>query len=171
MKDELQTALAALEHAVFASPLLPQQLAREIFVVASIASGSSFCQAHGAIRVADDGGSIERIQALWDFERSPLFNDAERAVFRIVKASATVPSSLNLDQVSDVLKFWTKAQCKQMVAISCLAAWRQRRASFEIANLDEQSLKWARKHLGPVGWDFEPALPMATATHTVWRRK
>jgi alkylhydroperoxidase family enzyme len=168
----LKAALAALEHAVFDSRLLPPRLARELFVVASVASCSPYCQAHGAIRAARDGVPVDRIQALWDFERSPLFSDAERAAFRLVKASALVPSELDAAAIAEVLKFWSQDQIKQMSAVSCLAAWRQRRAAFESATLDRESVAWAKQNLGPLGWQFEAAkLPVNTPSHTQWRGK
>jgi alkylhydroperoxidase family enzyme len=144
--------MEALEEAIFSSPLLPRQLMREIFVVASIAARSDFCQAHGALTAAEEGGSLERIRALWDFERSPLFNDAERIALRIARDSAGMPHSLTGAHALEWRKHWDANQRAHMIAVICLAAWRNRRDVLQFPLLDEETLAWANEHLAPVGW-------------------
>jgi hypothetical protein len=148
----MHDALVDLSRAIFQSTLLPRQFMREIFMVASIAGESAFCQAHGGVKCALDGGSVDRMRALWSFEDSPLFSEAERVAFRAVHAACTHPATIEQRHLTDLRRHWSEAQCRHIVAISCMAAWRSRRAIFTRAVLDERSLAWARKHLAPAGW-------------------
>lgn len=53
--------------------------------MASRAAGCGYCMAHTANSAARYGISMEKEEALWDFETSPLFSDAERAALRVAR--------------------------------------------------------------------------------------
>jgi len=50
--------------------------------LSSKASGCRYCQAHTIEKAHIDGVSIEKLEAIWDFENSGYIDEAERAALR-----------------------------------------------------------------------------------------
>jgi len=82
MYDDLKVLLAR----IFISP--PDfELNMMVFTVASQASGCRHCQAHGSYALNGTGMELSKIQALWSFATSDLFDDRERAAQRCTSLS------------------------------------------------------------------------------------
>ena len=71
-----------------------RELKQLVFTVASLASGCRHCQSHGAYHLHLIGVQDEKIQALWSFETSDLFDDAERAALRLAMAAGVTPNAV-----------------------------------------------------------------------------
>ncbi|NKC13462.1 MAG: hypothetical protein GKR94_15100 [Gammaproteobacteria bacterium] len=57
-------------------------------------NGCLYCQAHSVSQLAKNNNvSEEKLAALWEFESSPLFNDAERAGLRLHSQSRHAPTT------------------------------------------------------------------------------
>ena len=76
---ELRETWNQMIQLVFPEREVSGELKQLVFTVASLASGCRHCQSHGAYHLHKIGVSDEKIQALWSFETSDLFTDAERA--------------------------------------------------------------------------------------------
>ena len=75
---EMYGTLKQLQAMVFLSP--PGiELNMMVFTASSLAAGCRHCQAHGAYVADRFGVPTEKVQALWSFESSDLFDDRERA--------------------------------------------------------------------------------------------
>jgi len=93
-RPEVAAAFRALRDAVLSrDSLIPYPMKREIFTISSIAAGCTHCQAHGSYSLHEEGVDDARIQALWDFERSPLFSDGERAAYRFGRDASLAPNA------------------------------------------------------------------------------
>ena len=78
---EMYTNLQTLQFQIFGSP--PGiEINMMVFTISSLAAGCRHCQAHGAYGATKFGVSEEKVQALWSFETSKLFDDRERAALR-----------------------------------------------------------------------------------------
>src|SRR5439155_24411180 len=78
-RPEILRAFSDLITKIWRTGTLPQYLKPLIGIVSSIAGGCRYCQAHEAVDAKMRGVPDEKISAIWDFERSPLYDDAERA--------------------------------------------------------------------------------------------
>ena len=92
-KPMLVKALKALSDSVYANPeaLLPNSLKACIAQLASSTSGCLYCQAHfGGIAALMDT-PIEKVEALWTYQDSDLFSEAEKTAFDFAIAAAQLP--------------------------------------------------------------------------------
>lgn len=67
-----------LATAVIANPIIDGELKNLVSHVASRAAGCRYCQAHTGATAAHQGTDPAKIAAVWEFETSDLFTDAER---------------------------------------------------------------------------------------------
>src|SRR5438477_465711 len=72
-------ALAELSRAVMENGAVPLSLKNCVAQIASLATGCLYCQAHFANNVLRSGVEADKLENLWDFERSALFSEPERA--------------------------------------------------------------------------------------------
>ncbi len=68
----------------------------------------------------------EKVRAVWEFETSPLFSDAERAALRLARDSALVPSAVTDAHFVELRRHFSEDQIVDIVAQSCNAAWSNR---------------------------------------------
>ena len=73
---------------------LPKELKPLVGIVASVAAGCRYCQAHEAVDASARGVDEAKIAEIWNFERSPLYDDAERAALRFARDAALVPNEV-----------------------------------------------------------------------------
>ncbi len=128
------------------------QLTLEIFTVASLGAGCRHCQSHGAYGLSQSGVDTERIQALWSFETSELFSAADRAAFRFALAAGQAPSAVTAAHHREMRAHFTDSQIADAVAIICIAGWLNRWNDTLATVTDQESVDWATKNLGDVGW-------------------
>ena len=67
------------------------------FTMSSLSAGCGHCQAHGAYGLDKAGVPIEKIQGLWNFATSDLFDDRECAALSFAMAASTSPSAVTAE--------------------------------------------------------------------------
>ena len=90
---EMYDALKGLQTVVFLSPP-GLELNMMVFTMSSLAAGSRHCQAHGAYTSHRLGVPVDKVQAMWSFEKSDMFDDRERAALSFALAAGSSPSSV-----------------------------------------------------------------------------
>src|SRR5258706_269699 len=68
----------------------------------------------------------EKVRAVWEFETSPLFSDAERAALRLARDAAVVPNAVTDEHFVELRKHFSEDQIVDIVAQACNAAWSNR---------------------------------------------
>jgi alkylhydroperoxidase family enzyme len=150
---EMYGKLKELQATIFLSP--PGfELNMMVFTVASLTTGCRHCQAHGGHFLDRAGVDLDRIQALWSFETSDLFTDAERAALRFAVASATVPNSVGPDHHADLRAHFTDEEARALLAVSSVAAFMNRYNDSLATVTDQASIDWATANLAGVGWEI-----------------
>ena len=96
------------------------QLRNMVGHIASRSAGCMYCSAHAANNAARSEIDDEKIAALWEFESSPLFSDAERAALRFAVAAASIPNGVTDELVEDLERYY---DTQQMVEIMAIIAW------------------------------------------------
>ncbi len=84
-------AFMALNQAVLCEGTVPTETTTPVSLASSHAAGCRYCQSHMASLSSICHASDEKIAALWDFEGSELFNDAERAAISLAPKAGTLP--------------------------------------------------------------------------------
>lgn len=88
----LLNAVWELVAAVYGQGRVDNGLKRLIGEATSKAAGCFYCSAHAAHGAALHGVDAARIEAVWSFEDSPLFSDAERAAINLGMKAGRVPN-------------------------------------------------------------------------------
>ncbi len=97
-----------------------------VFLMASLTVGCRYCRAHRTNAMLRRGTHEEKVQAVWEFETSPLFSDAERAALRLARDAAVVPNAVTDDHFVELRKHFSEDQIVDIVAQACNAAWSNR---------------------------------------------
>lgn len=88
----LTKAMWGLVAAVYGPGKVDNGLKRLVGEAASKAAGCFYCSAHAAHGAREQGVAQEKIDAVWSFEDSPLFTDAERAAINLAMKAGVVPN-------------------------------------------------------------------------------
>ena len=150
---EMYGKLRELQMMIGLSPPGPQ-LNMMTFTITSLAAGCRHCQAHGAYGLDKMGVPLEKIQALWEFETSDLFDDRERAALRLGLAAGVSPSAVTAEHHEDLRKNFSDEEARALIGMIALSGFMNRYNDTIAVVTDQESRDWAETHLGPLGWDI-----------------
>ena len=151
---ELRTSFNHLLQLVYSKKELSEQYKHELFTMASLSSGCVHCQSHGAFHLNSMGVETERIRAIWEYETSDLFTDADRAGLDLVRAAAQSPNQTTPEHFENLRKHFTNTQIIEILAVNCAAAWLNRWNDTIATVTDQESVDWATENLSDVGWNI-----------------
>jgi alkylhydroperoxidase family enzyme len=151
-RPEIVQALATLSKSILEDGAVSLALKNCICQVASWATGCLYCQAHFANNVVRSGTSDEKLENLWDFERSPLFDEAERTALRFAMLASQVPNGVT-DEAFDALRqHWDDGQIVEILATVCYVGFLNRWNDSLATTLEEIPSAAGEKHLGATKW-------------------
>ncbi len=134
------------------SATIDRSLRSLVAQMASRAAGCGYCMAHTANSAARYGISAEKEEALWDFEISPLFSDAERAALRVARGAALVPNAVTDEEFVDLRVHYSDAQVVEIVAIIALYGFYNRFNDTMATLLERSPLEAGKRYLASRGW-------------------
>jgi len=132
----------------------PLYLKNLVAHVSSNASGCRYCQAHTAGEAHNHGASLEKIEAVWDFENSPVFDEAERAALRFGFAAGQVPNAVTEDHFVELRKHFSEKQIVDFGATIALFGFLNRWNDTFGTELEEAPIAFAKKHLAKSDWEI-----------------
>lgn len=155
-RPEILNGFLALSAAILGPEAkLDAGLRQMIAHIASAAAGCSYCQAHTAHGAAHRGVSAEKIEALWSYETSALFSDAERAALALAQAAASVPNRADQAHFDALDGHFSSAEQSEIVAVISLFGFLNRWNDTLATPLEDSPLAFAEAHLAPKGWKSE----------------
>ena len=110
----------------FREAKVDRQIRDLVFLMASLVTGCRYCQAHRSTALERRGADVEKIDAVWEFETSPLFGEKERAAIRFARDSAIVPNAVTDEHFVELRRHFTEEEIVELMAQSCQAAWSNR---------------------------------------------
>jgi uncharacterized peroxidase-related enzyme len=116
-RPEILRAFSELITQIWNSGTLPTELKPLLGIVSSIASGCRYCQAHEAVDARERSVSDEKIREIWDFERSALYSEAERAALRFARDASLVPNEVTAAHLEELRRHWDDGQIVEMLAV------------------------------------------------------
>lgn len=126
---------------------------RLIAYMSSVSSGCRYCQAHSALAAKRFGLSEERLEALWSYQSSPLYSDAERAALDFAIAASSIPNVVN-DEISERLhKYWDEGEIVEILGVVALFGFLNRWNDSVGTPLEAGAGEFADEHLKPRGWE------------------
>jgi len=134
---------------------VPLQLKRLISLVASRAAGCQYCMAHTAEGAHKLGVQDDKIDAVWDYQTSPLFSPAERAALDIAVAAGSVPNAVTDEMFMELRKHWSDSQIVEIVAVIAMFGFLNRWNDTLATPLEEEPAAFGEKLLAKHGWSAE----------------
>jgi len=150
---ELRETWNQMIQLVFPEREVSGELKQLVFTVASLASGCRHCQSHGAYHLHKIGVPDEKIQALWSFETSDLFTDAERAALRLAMTAGVAPNMTEPENFVEMRQHFTNIQIVEILAVIAVGGYLNRWNDTIATVTDQESVDFADQVLRQVGWD------------------
>lgn len=151
-KPEILKALRELRRVTIASGSVSKELKNMIAQVASMSAGCNYCAAHNADFAIEMGISEEKENGLWDYEKSPLFNEAERAALRIAQGAVQVPNAVTDEDFFSLREHFSDVQVVEIMAVIGVFGFYNRLNDTFATELETSPIKAGERYLGRHGW-------------------
>ena len=113
----LMAAFAGLVREVYAPGAISDALKRLIGIVTSVASGCEYCTGHTVFASRRHGVDDEKLAAVWEFEQSELFSDAEKAALRVAMHAGQIPNGVSDRMFAELAEHYDEAAQLEIVAV------------------------------------------------------
>ena len=153
-RPEMLRAFSRLSREVVGVPgRVPQDLKWLVAHIASQAAGCQYCMAHTASSANKaKSRTEEKIDAVFKYERSELFSDAEKAALTVAQAAGTTPNMVSDADIKNLKKYFDEDQIIEIIGVICLFGWLNRFNDTLATNLEQEPLNFATRHLAASGW-------------------
>lgn len=131
---------------------VPLYLRNLVAYACSNAAGCRYCQAHTIGEALHNGTPKEKVEAIWDFENSSLFDDKEKAALRFGFAAGSVPNAVTKDHFVELRKHFTEEQIVELGATISVFGFLNRWNDTFATELEPEPTKIAQEFLAPHGW-------------------
>lgn len=153
-RPKLLAAFRALNTAVFdPDNIVPAGLLALVGNIASQAAGCMYCVAHTANNAGMRGVDADKVAALWEYETSPLFSDAERAALKFAQAAASVPNMVTDDDAEAVKEHFGEDGVVEILAVVAWYGFLNRWNDSLATELEEKAFDKASVTLAETSWD------------------
>jgi len=119
---------------------------------ASRAAGCQYCEAHSLVAAKIHGVSQEKLDAIWDYRESPLYNEAERAALDFALAAGAVPNAVDEAIIDRMKAHWSEQQIVQILGAVCLYGFLNRWNDSMATSLEDPPRAMGERVLAPGGW-------------------
>ncbi|MEZ5498873.1 MAG: carboxymuconolactone decarboxylase family protein [Steroidobacteraceae bacterium] len=119
-------AFMDLNQAVLYEGTVARDLKMLVSLASSIASGCRYCQSHMSNLSSIYEVPDEKINALWSFESSDLFNAGERAAIRLALKAGQVPNAAEPEDFAELGRHFDEGQIVEIVAAIALFGYLNR---------------------------------------------
>ena len=151
-RPAIAEAFMDLNRAVLYQGTVPEELKMLVSLVTSQASGCLYCQAHMTNLASLYHASDAKIRAVWSFETSDLFSEAERATLRLAYHAALVPNEASAADFAALKSHFDEGQIVEIVATIALFGYLNRWNDTMATTLETRAVDVADRAIGTVGW-------------------
>ncbi|HVB18574.1 MAG TPA: carboxymuconolactone decarboxylase family protein [Stellaceae bacterium] len=128
------------------------QLRNLVSQMASRAAGCGYCMAHTAHTAGRVGISEAKEEALWEYETSPLFSNAERSALRVAQSAAQVPNAVTDADFDELKRYYTDTQIVDIVSVIALFGFLNRFNDTMATELESSPIEAGQRFLAEKGW-------------------
>lgn len=122
----LTKAMWGLVAAVYGPGSVDNGLKRLVGEAASKAAGCFYCSAHAAHGAREQGVAQDKIDAVWSFEDSELFTDAERAAINLAMKAGVVPNETTDEDFDRLKAHFSESEITELVAVIAMFGFLNR---------------------------------------------
>lgn len=152
-RPEILEAFSDLITKIWRTGTVPTQLKPLIAIVASTAAGCRYCQAHETVDARMRGVDEAKIADVWDFERSALYSDAERAALRFARDASLMPNQVTSEGFEELRRHWDDGEIVEILAVIGLFGFLNRWNDSMATDLEEIPAVFASRTIGEHGWE------------------
>lgn len=152
-RPEILSGTLALWNAVMVEGSIPLELKYLAGYLASMSAGCRYCAAHTATNAGAGDPSAARIEAVWDYERSALFSDAERAALRFAQLAGLAPSGVEDEDMDRLKGYYDNGQIVELLAVVALYGFFNRWNDSLATPLEATPRGFAAMHVASHGWE------------------
>jgi len=127
-------------------------LMRLIAHFSSRAAGCQYCEAHSLVAAKIHDVSQEKLDAIWDYQSSPLYTDAERVALEFAMAAGAVPNAVDAELFARMRQHWSEEQIVQILGAVCLYGFLNRWNDSMATDLEATPREMGEKVLSSGGW-------------------
>ncbi len=127
-------------------------LMRLIAHFSSRAAGCQYCEAHSLVAAKIHDIPQEKLDAIWDYQTSPLYSEAERVALDFALAAGSVPNAVDATLFSRMKAHWSEDQIVQILGAVCLYGFLNRWNDSMATDLEEAPRKMGEDVLASGGW-------------------
>jgi uncharacterized peroxidase-related enzyme len=144
-RPEILRAFSELITQIWNSGTLPTYLKPLIGIVSSVAAGCRYCQAHEAVDARMRDVSVAKISAIWNFERSSLYDEGERVALRFARDASLVPNEVTPEHFAQLRHHWDEGQIVEILAVVGLFGFLNRWNDTMATALEDEPFDLARR--------------------------
>ena len=127
-------------------------LMRLIAHFSSRAAGCQYCEAHSLVAAKIHDVPQEKLDAIWDYQTSDLYTEAERAALDFAMAAGSVPNAVDAELFARMRQHWSEEQIVQILGAVCLYGFLNRWNDSMATDLEEAPRDMGDKVLARGGW-------------------
>ncbi|RVQ68793.1 carboxymuconolactone decarboxylase family protein [Croceicoccus ponticola] len=150
-RPDILNGTLVLWQAVMGAGSLPDELKYLAGYLASMSAGCQYCSAHTASNAGTVGDSA-KVAAVWEYERSPLFTEAERAALRFAQLAGMSPSGVRDEDVDAMKEFYSETEIVELLAVVALYGFFNRWNDSLATHLEPTPFKFANQTIADHGW-------------------
>jgi len=121
----------------------------------SLSAGCRYCQAHTSHNANRFGIAEEKLQQVLQFEDSPLFDAAEKALINLALAAGQVPNECTDAHFAALRDHFSDRQIVQIVGVISLFGFLNRWNDTMATQLEETPINFAQRVLADGGWQID----------------
>lgn len=118
----------------------------------SRAAGCQYCMAHSLVAAKIHGISDEKVAAVWEYQSSPLYSEAERVALDYALAAGAVPNQVDAPLMQRMRTHWSEGQIVEILAAVSLYGFLNRWNDSMATDLEESPSTLGDTVLRSGGW-------------------
>lgn len=142
-RPEILSAFSDLITKIWRTGTLPIELKPLIAIISSQAAGCRYCQAHEAVDARERGVDAEKIAAVWEFETSQLFSEAERSALRLARDASLLPNLATAGHFDALREHYSEGEIVEIMAVVSLFGFLNRWNDTMATDLEDEPFAFA----------------------------
>lgn len=151
-RPEILKSAGALWQAVMGAGTVDRGLKWLVGYLASMSAGCRYCSAHTATGANTSGVAIEKVEAVWEYEKSPLFTEAERAALRVAQGAGQSPNAVTDEDFACLREYFSEEQIVELISVVAVYGFFNRFNDTMATELEATPRRFAENHLETHGW-------------------
>lgn len=147
-------AVVGLNRAVFdPAGRVDLGLKRLVAHMASFAAGCMYCRAHTVVSATRHGVDDPKMEAIYEYRTSPLYDDRERAALDFALDAASSPNGVTDQSYALLTEHWSDEEIVEILGVVCMFGVFNRWNDSMATPLEVEPLSRASELHGDRGWE------------------